>query len=101
MAFIDNGQKYVDPRELDEAASQLESLSQELKDCFERITTSVGNIRTNWTDQNGREFSQRYENEVRPKLSNYYDAIMEHSNFVCTASKIYKARIDEIHSSVA
>lgn len=101
MADINEGKKVISPSELDDAATKLESISNELKECFDRITSSVENIRANWTDQNGREFSNRYDNEVKPKLRNYYDAIMEHSNFVCTASRIYKSTIDNIHSSVA
>ena len=91
----------VTPEILNQTANDLADISSELKNCFDRITSSIGVIRTNWLDANGRQFSERYENEVRPKLSAYYDAIMAHSKFISDASRIYQETIGTIHSSVS
>lgn len=91
----------VSPDDLIKTSSDLSDLSGALKECFDKITTSIDKIRENWKDANGIEFSHRYENEVKPKLSAYYDAIMEHSKFIKGASDIYQETIGTIHSSVA
>ena len=91
----------VTPEVLNQTANDLESISNELKNCFDRITSIIGVIRANWTDANGTQFSDRYDDEVRPKLSAYYNAIMEHSKFIGDASKIYQETIGKIHTSVA
>ena len=90
----------VTPEILIKTASELEDISNQLKNCFDNITSSIEVIRGKWVDENGATFSERYENEVKPKLSAYYDAIMEHSNYVGEAAKIYQETIGTIHSSV-
>ena len=91
----------VTPEILNKTANELEDISNQLKNCFDNITSSIEVIKTKWVDDNGKKFSTRYENEVRPKLNAYYDAIMEHSNYVGEAAKIYQETIGTIHSSVA
>ncbi len=91
----------VTPEILTQTANELADISNQLKNCFDNITSSIGVIKANWLDANGRQFSERYESEVKPKLSAYYDAIMEHSKFIGDASKIYQETIGTIHSSVA
>jgi hypothetical protein len=48
----------------------------------------------------GAKFSSRYEGEVKPKLENYYNAIMNHSRFIVEASRIYQTTIGSINQSV-
>ena len=98
---MDNGRAItVTPEDLRVTAKDLSEISNELKECFNKITASIGVIRENWTDENGREFSERYETEVKPKLSAYYDSIMTHSNFISNADKVYRDKISSIHYSV-
>ena len=91
----------VTPEILNRTANDLEHISNELKNCFDKITSIISVIRSNWTDSNGVEFSNRYDDEVRPKLSKYYNAIMAHSKFVGDAAKIYNETIGSIRTSVS
>ena len=91
----------VTPEILTQTANELADISNQLKNCFDNITSSIEVIRGKWVDENGATFSERYENEVKPKLSAYYNAIMEHSKFIKGASDIYQETIGTIHSSVA
>lgn len=95
-----NDQIEVTPEILNTTSKDLSDISRELKECFDRITASIGIIRENWRDNNGREFSEKYESEVKPKLNAYYEAIMNHSNFISDAEKIYRETIGNIHYSV-
>lgn len=90
----------VTPEILKQTAGDLSDISNELKNCFDRITASIEVIKGNWTDANGRRFSERYEGEVKPKLSAYYNSIMQHSKYISEASRIYQETIGSIHASV-
>lgn len=90
----------VTPDVLKQTAEGLSGLSNELKNCFDRITACIEVIKENWTDENGRRFSERYEGEVKPKLSAYYNSIMQHSKYVGEASRIYQETIGSIHATV-
>ena len=90
----------VTPDVLDATAHDLEMISTDLKNCFGRITYIISEIRNNWKDAQGAKFSSRYEGEVKPKLENYYNAIMNHSRFIVEASRIYQTTIGSINQSV-
>lgn len=91
----------LNPFELQEVSKELESISTRMVDCFKKMNGSVNQLRGAWTDENGKGFAERWDNEVESILHKFSDAVMKYSDFISEANRIYREEYsDTTHSAI-
>ena len=90
----------VKPEELTASASDLAAISSEMKTITNNMTTLVDNLKASWPDENGMKFAERFETEIVPKFSTYYNNVQQYSDFVNGASQTYRAKSESVESTI-
>ncbi len=83
-----------------QGAADLSKIATEMEACFRRITTIFQEVKQSWNDEQGQKCVSRFEEDVQPKLSRYYNAIAAHSKHLTRAVDFYAKKIESMHQSM-
>lgn len=91
----------VTPAILKDVSDQLGTISTEMKTVTANMDRLIEDLKKSWSDSNGQKFASRFETELSPKFSAYYNAILEYSDFVRGASEKYERAAQQISSTIS
>ena len=90
----------VTPESLRKTASDLSSISGEMKVITDTMASIIEEIKKAWPDDNGTQFAGRFETEVQSQFAKYYNTVQEYSDFIQRASDKYQATHAAVNSTI-
>ena len=80
------------PQEMDDAAATIESSTREIDSILNNMKNHVAEISSNWTDQNGATFNEKFE-EVKNEMPYYIDRAEATASFMRGVAEAYREAI--------
>ena len=91
---------YVDPSQLDSAASRIESQNQEYERIYNSLYSEVGKMYANWQGKDNLEFTNRVM-AFKGDFRQISMILSQYAQFLRNSARAYRETQDELYSSAS